>query len=101
VRVSEATCATIRQTAQEQGVLLSVHAPYFINLNATDEEWVNSRKRLMDSAFFGNLAGATDIIFHPGSYLGKEPSEVLPVAIDRLGGCLQEIRDGAIRDSAP
>jgi len=93
VRVSEATCAAIKQTAQEQGVLLSVHAPYFINLNATDEEWVNSRKRLMDSAFYGNLAGATDIIFHPGSYFGKEPSEVLPVAIGRLEGCLQEIRD--------
>jgi len=92
VRVTEATCAAIRQTAQEQDVLLSVHAPYFINLNATEEEWVNSRKRLMDSAFYGNLAGATDIIFHPGSYFGKEPSEVLPVAIGRLEGCLQEIR---------
>ena len=92
VRVTEATCAAIRQTAQEQDVLLSVHAPYFINLNATEEEWVNSRKRLMDSAFYGNLAGATDIIFHPGSYFGKGPSEVLPVAIGRLEGCLQEIR---------
>jgi deoxyribonuclease-4 len=93
VRVTEATCATIRQTAQEQGVSLSVHAPYYINLNAVEEEWVNSRKRLMDSAFYGNLAGASDIIFHPGSYFGKEPSEVLPVAISRLEGCLQEIRD--------
>jgi deoxyribonuclease-4 len=91
VRVTEETCAAIRSTANEQAVLISVHAPYFINLNATDEEWVKSRKRLMDSAIYGNLAGATDIIFHPGSYFGQPPSEVLPIAIKRLEGCLTEL----------
>jgi deoxyribonuclease-4 len=54
--------------------------------------WINSRKRLIDSAIYGRLAGATDIIFHPGSYFEKPPSEVLPVAIQRLEGCLQELR---------
>ncbi len=92
VRVTEETCAAIQATAHEQEVLISIHAPYFINLNATDEEWVNSRKRLMDAAIYGNLAGATDIIFHPGSYFGKPPSEVLPIAIQRLQGCLDELR---------
>ena len=92
VRVSEETCAAIKASAREQGVLLSVHAPYYINLNATEEEWEKSRRRLMDAAHYGNLAGATDIIFHPGSYFGKPPSEVLPVAIERLRGCLDELR---------
>lgn len=94
VRVTEETCAAIRATASQQDVSISIHAPYFINLNATDEEWVNSRKRLMDSAIYGNLAGATDIVFHPGSYFEKPPAEVLPVAIKRLEGCLQELRSG-------
>jgi deoxyribonuclease-4 len=92
VRVTEETCAAIQSTASEQDILISIHAPYFINLNATDEEWVNSRKRLMDSAIYGNLAGATDIVFHPGSYFEKPPSEVLPIAIQRLEGILQELR---------
>ena len=92
VRVTEETCAAIRSAANEQDISISIHAPYFINLNATDEEWVNSRKRLMDAAIFGNLAGATDIIFHPGSYFGKQPAEVLPGAIQRLQGCLEELR---------
>ena len=65
-------------------VLISVHAPYFINLNAEDTEWPNSRKRLMDAAHYGHLAGATDVIFHPGSYFGHSPDEVLPGAIARL-----------------
>ena len=92
VRVTEATCALIKAKAEEQKVSLSVHAPYFINLNALDEEWPKSRKRLMDAAIYGNLAGATDIIFHPGSYFGNDPKEVLKLAIPRLQGCVDELR---------
>jgi len=92
VRVSEETCAAIRATGLETGVSISVHAPYFINLNATEEEWPKSRKRLMDAAYFGNLAGATDIIFHPGSYFGNPPEQVLEVAIPRLQNCVDELR---------
>ena len=92
VRVTETTCAAIKQKAREQKVSLSVHAPYFFNLNATDEEWPKSRKRLMDAAHYGNLAGATDIIFHPGSYFGNNPIEVLKVSIPRLKSCADELR---------
>jgi deoxyribonuclease-4 len=91
VRVSEQTCAAIKAEAEKLDIALSVHAPYFINLNADAEEWPKSRKRLMDAAYYGNLAGATDIIFHPGSYFQKPPAEVLPVAIDRLAGCVEEL----------
>jgi Endonuclease IV len=92
VRVTEVTCAAIKQKGKEQNVSLSVHAPYFINLNALDDEWPKSRKRLMDAAHYGDLAGATDIIFHPGSYFGNDPKEVLKLAIPRLQGCAEELR---------
>ena len=92
VRVSEETCAAINQAASQEDVAISVHAPYFINLNADDEEWPKSRKRLMDAAYFGNLAGATDIIFPPGSYFERAALDVLEVAIPRLQGCLDELR---------
>ncbi len=92
VRVTPATCADIRLSAARAGVHLSVHAPYYINLNASEDEWPKSRKRLMDAAHFGNLAGATDIVFHPGSYFGREASGVLEVAIGRLRGCVEELR---------
>jgi len=93
VRVSETTCEAIRQAGDEHNVLLSVHAPYYINLNADEDEWPKSRQRLMDAAHYGNLAGATEIIFHPGSYFGNPPEEVLPTVIKRLDGCLKELRD--------
>ena len=46
----------------------------------------------MDAAYFGNLAGATDIIFHPGSYFEQNPIDVLKVAIPRLANCVSELR---------
>jgi len=92
VRVTEKTCGLIKEKATEQNVSLSVHAPYFINLNANDEEWPKARKRLMDAAHYGNLAGATDIIFHPGSYFERPPANVLKVAIPRLKDCVKELR---------
>ncbi|HEX2979226.1 MAG TPA: TIM barrel protein [Anaerolineaceae bacterium] len=92
VRVSEATCADIHCAAETCGVALSVHAPYFINLNADAEEWPKSRQRLVDAAHYGNLAGATDIIFHPGSYFGRPAEEVLPIAIERLHEVIDSLR---------
>jgi len=92
VRVSEEKCAEIKATAQKHNVALSVHAPYFINLNANDIEWPRSRKRLMDAAHYGHLAGATDIIFHPGSYFGREAKEVLEMALPRLRECAETLR---------
>ena len=91
VRVSDKTCALINTTAEKGGVAISVHAPYYINLNADEEEWPKSRKRLIDAAHYGYLAGATDIIFHPGSYFQRPPEDVLPTAINRLENCLEEL----------
>ncbi|OGO10449.1 MAG: hypothetical protein A2Y93_04935 [Chloroflexi bacterium RBG_13_68_17] len=92
VRVKEETCLAIRQAASEAGVHISVHAPYYINLNAGPDEWPKSRKRLMDAAHYGNLAGATDIVFHPGSYFGQPPEQVLELAVRRLRDCVTELR---------
>lgn len=92
VRVGEMACAAIKQAALETGVALSVHAPYYINLNGDNEKWPRLRKYLIDAAHFGNLAGASDIIFHPGTYFSRPADEVLKVTIPRLQDCVQELR---------
>lgn len=92
VRVSDKTAEEIRQAGEERDVALSVHAPYYINLNADDQEWPKSRERLMDAARAGFKSGATDIVFHPGSYFDAPPSQVLDRALPRLEGCVKELR---------
>jgi deoxyribonuclease-4 len=85
VRVGDETCAAIKAAGEEYNVALSVHAPYYINLNAdTEEMWQAGRERLLAAARAGSKAGATDIIFHPGSYMKRQPAEAFAIATVRL-----------------
>ncbi len=85
VRVSDETCALIKAAAEKNGVTLSVHAPYYINLNSqTAELMAKSDERLLAAARKGFLAGARDIVFHPGSYHGQPPEQVYERAREKL-----------------
>ncbi len=85
VRVSDATCAQIKATAERYGVTLSIHAPYYINLNSqTADLMTASDQRLLLAARKGFLAGARDIIFHPGSYHSQPAHEVYGRARDKM-----------------
>lgn len=89
VRVSDKTCEAIRQTAENHGVSLSVHAPYYINLNSQTADLMRkSDERLLQAARKGFLSGARDIVFHPGSYHEQPPESVY----ERVKEKLLEIR---------
>jgi deoxyribonuclease-4 len=92
VRVSPETCAAIKAAAEENNVHLSVHAPYYINLHCEEDKWTACHKYLYDAAHFGNLAGATDIVFHPGTYFKKSPEEALNVMLPRLKQIVEQLR---------
>lgn len=79
------TLAEIKATAEAHQISLSVHASYFINLNSqTAEKMEKSDERLLTAARAGYAAGATDIVFHPGSYHKMPPEEVYPRIRDQL-----------------
>jgi len=85
VRVSDETCTEIKAAAEKQKVTLSIHAPYYINLNSlTAELMAKSDERLLAAARKGYLAGAKDIIFHPGSYHTQPPEQVYERAKEKL-----------------
>ncbi len=88
IRMSPSLAQKTREVALELGVVLTVHAPYYINLLSNDESKVKaSIKRIIDSARVGYLAGAWSVAFHPG-YYGKLKSEE---AIERVRKILKEI----------
>ena len=94
VRVSDATCEIIRAASVTYGIPLSVHAPYFINLNAQTSELLRgSRERLVSAARAGYKAGATDIIFHPGGYMKSSPAEAYETIRLRLAEIVQQLRE--------
>ncbi|MCB9450775.1 MAG: TIM barrel protein [Anaerolineaceae bacterium] len=85
VRVSDETCAAIKAASEQHQVSLSIHAPYYINLNSQTAELMSkSDERLLTAARKGYLAGAYDIIFHPGSYHQQPPEQVYERAREKL-----------------
>lgn len=85
VSATEKTCAEIKAAAEANDISLSIHAPYFINLNSqTSELMAKSDERLLKAARTGWLAGARDIVFHPGSYHGQPPEQVYEHVKEKL-----------------
>lgn len=65
----------IGKAAKELGIKLSIHAPYWINLNSNDEEKIRqSRERILNCCKVGEWLGAYRVVFHPG-YYGKNKEE--------------------------
>jgi len=61
--------------AKKNKVQLSVHAPYYINLNSIEKPKVHaSKKRILDSCERGHHLGANYIVFHAG-FVGKMTRE--------------------------
>lgn len=65
----------IGETAKKLGILLSIHAPYWINLNSSEKIKVEkSKQRIINCCEIGTYLGAYRVVFHPG-YYGKISKE--------------------------
>lgn len=59
----------IRDTAKKFDIKLSIHAPYWINLNSKEKRKIDeSKKRILNCCSIGSKLGATYVVFHPGFY---------------------------------
>jgi deoxyribonuclease-4 len=63
----------IGKKAKELGIQLSIHAPYWINLNSKEKNKIEkSKERILRSCEIGHYLGAYRIVFHPGFYGGMD-----------------------------
>ncbi len=77
VHINEPTARQIAAVARNRNIRLSVHAPYYINLNSPEEAKVKaSQERLMQSARAAALCGAGDVVFHAAFYMGEPVEKV-------------------------
>lgn len=75
VRVGTETAQKIGQAAQENGVTLSLHAPYFINLSTdTEKQREKNVRYVLESCRAAQDMGADRIVVHTGG-LGKRSRE--------------------------
>jgi deoxyribonuclease-4 len=59
----------IKEKAKALNVALSVHAPYYVNLNSAEEgKRLASQERILSSARMAEICGAKSVVFHAGYY---------------------------------
>lgn len=76
VRMGKETARQVAAVATNRDIKLSVHAPYYINLNARELEKVQaSQVRLIQAARAASLCGAGDVVFHAAFYMGSSPEK--------------------------
>ncbi len=72
----EEDAKAIGKKARELGIELSVHAPYYVNLNSEEKTKRDAtKKRILDCCKIGELLGAKRVVFHPGYYKKKGADE--------------------------
>lgn len=75
VYLREIDAKPIGEAAKKLDIKLSIHAPYWINLNSSDKKKVKaSIERILECCKIGNVLGAYAVIFHAGFY-GKMSKE--------------------------
>jgi len=98
VKISEDKARSLGKLAKEYDILLSLHAPYALNLVSMDEEKVKgSINRLLLAVKAAYWMGAYRVVFHPGYYGDLEPKEALRKVIDALSEVVEKLREERIK----
>ena len=68
VRLGEETALALRAAAEENGITLSLHSPYFISLSTTEESKIEGNLRyIIESAEAVTALGGCRVVVHSGS----------------------------------
>lgn len=85
VRVSDSLGAALKAKAEENGIVLSLHAPYFISLSGIEKEKRDkSIDYILQSASAATKMGANRIVIHSGSCAKLSREQALGLAKDTL-----------------
>ncbi len=90
------TAEKIRKEAKDNRIRLSIHAPYWINLNSLEKEKIEaSKKRILNCCEIGHylsLKEKTRIIFHAGFFSGKDKEETYQIIKQGVLEIMEEIK---------
>jgi len=97
VRMGEKGARDVLEVALKKNVALSVHAPYYINLNSYDKEKIKaSLERIYQAARIGSLCGAESIVFHAAFYQKSSKQDTYKKVSETLKELTGRLRDEGI-----
>lgn len=92
VRINEGTMTKLGALAAEKGILLSLHAPYYISLSSVEEQKRrNSVEYILQSARAVKLLGGSRIVVHSGSCSKMSREAALVLAKEAMGWAIEAL----------
>lgn len=94
VNISKENAPKIKAAAEKENVVLTCHAPYYINLNAAEAAKLEaSKKRLIKAAQIAEMCGGVSVAFHPGFYLGRSKEKAYETVKKELKAVVAELKN--------
>lgn len=101
VNMKEEKAREAGAVAKKSDVILSCHAPYYINCCAKEEHKIDASVRyIVTTAQAAHWLGASPIVIHTGFYMGRTPEECRKMVIATYERCLEEMASLKIRGVA-
>lgn len=99
VRIAEKTYELLPELAKENGIYISLHAPYFISLSSENEETrLKSVTYILESAQAAKRLGAEKIVVHSGSCAKMSREAALELARDTLVKSQRALDENGLSD---
>ncbi len=94
VKMSPEVAAAAGGLAAGKQIVLTAHAPYYINLNSVERQKVHmSKERILQTARIAALLGARSITFHAAFYLADSPADTYTAVKRQLQKVMDILRD--------
>jgi len=99
IHLNEESAKELGMEAWLYDIVLSIHAPYYINLSSQEKDKQERSKRyILDSLQVARWMGATRVVFHPGA-CGKIPRNLaLDTAVKLFRECLVLAKEMDLED---
>lgn len=94
VRMTKTNIPLIKKYASDNDMIITAHGPYYINLNAQEEEkYQASVTRILETAKMAYQCGGYSVTFHAGFYLKQDPEKVYKKIKKAMEDIVNDLKD--------
>jgi len=93
INVKKEKAPELKEAAKKSDIILTCHAPYYINLNSEDKKKFHaSIGYITNSTKITSLCGGYSVCFHAGYYMKQDPKKVYIKIKDGIKKIIKEVK---------
>jgi len=100
VNISKERAIRLGELAKENNIVLSLHAPYYVNLSSDKHTTIKaSIQRITDSLVASEWMGSYAVVFHPGYYLKYTREQAVKLVISGLKEAWEKAKEKGVKNT--